>query len=329
MINNQKIAKEYIASLINPRSTKKNIQTGVNIILGYLKEKCDNKSLFDIEIKDVKNFNQYLNDAENYTLTTKKSIFGTVKRFIESFLEDNIRYFSKNIKPIEITMFFRYLNKKPIWEKKIHKQSERNKEDIMSIEEYEQIIRHFQRKDIRKSYMFRILAETGMRRGELISIDIKTRINNHIEYLEDDLDKRLLRTTGKNSEVIGDNPYPISKELANDLKIHLDTRKKMNVETKAFFVSTWKKRFCPDTINKILKTTMRVLGLNEQYTPHIFRKTTNRLRKDLGANNEERAILLNQKSSNVNFDDYILKLYKWNEILEKFDKYNPYKNLIF
>lgn len=326
MINNQKIAKEYIESLINPESTKKNIQTGVNIILNYLKEECNDKSLFNIEIKDVKNFNQYLNDAENYTLTTKKSIFGTVKRFIESFLEDNIRYFSTHIEPIEITMFFRYLNKKPKWtSEENHKQSERNKNDIMSIEEYEQIIRYFQRKDIPKSYMFRILGETGMRRGELVSIDIETKENNHIEYLGDDLDKRILRVKGK----MGKKIYVVSKELSEDLKIHLDTRKKMNVKTKAFFVSTWNKRFDNNTINKSLKTTMKILGLNEQYTPHIFRKTLNKLRIDMGTNKEDRAILLNHTMGDVNFDDYGLRLFKTKEIIEKFDKYNPYKNLIF
>lgn len=328
MINNRKIANEYTDS-IEPISTRKNITTGVNIIVDYLKEKCDKKSLFDIEIKDVKSFNQYLNIAENYTLTTKKSIFGTVKRFIKSFLQDNIRYFSKNREAIEIMMFLQYLNDKPEWSKLNHKQSERNKDDIMSIEEYEQIIRYFQRKDMPKSYMFRILGETGMRRGELISINLETRVNNHIEYLEDDLNKRLLRTTGKTSEAIGDKLYPVSSELANDLKIHLETREKINVETKAFFVSTWNRRFCPDTINKILKTAMKVLGLNEQYTPHIYRKTTNKLRANEGANKEERAILLNHKIGDMNFDNYTLKLYKWNEILEMFDKYNPYKNLIF
>ena len=323
-LKNVIIGKDYIESLINPKSTKRNIQTGINVFLKDYEQY--RKSLFDIEIKDVKNFNQYLNDAKNYTLNTKKNIFGTVKRFLESFLEDNIRYFSTHIEPIEITMFFRYLNKQPKWtSEENHKQSERNKGYTMSIEEYEQIIRYFQRKDIPKSYIFRILGETGMRKGELISIDIETKENNHIEYLDDDLDKRILRVKGK----MGKKIYVISEELSEDLKIHLDTRKKKNLETKAFFVSTWNKRFHSDTINRSLKTTMRVLGLNEQYTPHTFRKTLNKLRRDLGCNNEDRAILLNHKMGNVNFDAYTLRLYKTEEIIEKFDEYNPYKKLIF
>ena len=366
MLNNQKIADKYIKSLENPESSKKTIQTSVNIILNYLEynnikiedvdnfnhiylkdfEQTNNKSLFDIEIEDIKNFKKMLNDANNYTLTTKKSIFGTVKRFIRSFLKDySTKYDNYNAPIVENSVLnqlkrmeyinnrFRKrsdlisnLNEKSTWiTEENHKQSERNKDDIMLIGEYEQIIRYFQRKDIRKSYMFRILGETGMRRGELVSIDIEKKENNHIGYLEDDLDKRILRVKGK----MGKKIYIISKELSKDLKIHLDTRKKMNVETKAFFVSTWNKRFCSDTINKILKTTMRVLGLNEQYTPHIFRKTLNKLRADMGASNEDKAILLNHKMGNMNFDKYELRLYKREEIIEKFDKYNPYKNLIF
>lgn len=318
------------------------------------------KSIFDIEIRDIQTFFDYLNNSEEYTLSYKKLVIGQAKKFIKKTIQ------SKKIKLINIDSEKEYTEKEMIktfmqlqqqqqrllirqelleylndsdnfsWRgSHYHKESGSSHENIMDIKEVKQIIDYFKEKNYPIYLMFRVLIESGTRKSELLSIDIERQNGKHISLIED-LENRKLRVVGKT----GYHFYFISQELVELLKAHLEERLKKEVNTKSFFLSMQGNRYSKPMLNYHLKICLESIGLdNKNYCVHTFRKTLNTLRKrivildkdDNGTlittkiTNDEAKLLLNHKTTDVNLRHYTL--YTDKEKLELFDKFNPYKNI--
>ncbi|MFW9973145.1 MAG: tyrosine-type recombinase/integrase, partial [Candidatus Odinarchaeota archaeon] len=159
--------------------------------------------------------------------------------------------------------------------------------------------------------IFRIFAETGMRKGELINID----------YDNIDLEKRYLKTKGKTAKKV----YYISKDLAKFLEIYLKERSLKNVNSKALFLSPHLKRYAERQFNIYLKKVLADLGIKKDITCHSFRRTLNTLRKVMACPNEDRKILINHKVKDVNVESYV-KL-NYNQFIDLYDKWNPYQDI--
>jgi len=163
-----------------------------------------------------------------------------------------------------------------------------------------------------KHYLiFRLLIETGMRKGELINS----------KYSDLNTKKRYIRTTGKTEDVA----YYYSKELARFLKQYLNEREKISINTDILFLTNRMAKYSNRAFNLLLKNACKKLGIEKNITCHTFRRTINTFRKKMGCSNEDRKILLNHKVNDVNIESYLI--YDREEYLALFDKYNPYENL--
>jgi len=195
--------------------------------------------------------------------------------------------------------------------KPIHKKPKSNKDVVMNKEEVKKILDYNFRHNYQYYILFRLLAETGMRHGELLSIDYDM-INTQNRYVE---------TKGKN----GRNVYYFSKGLAGHLEIYLKERMLRDAKTNVLFLSLQKKRYSPRSINNYLSNCLTILNIKKKISCHTFRRTLNTLRKKMGCPPEDRKILLCHKVNDVNFNCYV-KL-NYNDYLQLYDKWNPYKNI--
>ena len=66
-------------------------------------------------------------------------------------------------------------------------------------------------------------------------------------------------------------------------------------------------------------------GIKKHISVQPFRRVLNTYRKKLGCPNEDRKILLNHKTSDVNVEHYLDLNYK--EFVKLYDQWNPFRNL--
>ncbi len=343
--SNKEIFKEYLKNFNHSEQFKRIVKSNVSEFL-----RVYDKSLFNIQLRDFKKYFNYLNNNPDQVLLTKKGKYGKVKKFIISFLDDH--YKELRLESMELLMFYRFLDKRPEWKKEYyHKQVENDHKSVMmEKEDLIKIIDYFKSR-YNKYLMFRVLAETGCRKGELLSIDLvsKKRINGKYIPIEEDLKNRKLRMKGKTGFV----NYPISEDLSKKLLRYLEERldpyynpKAIANKMKALFVSMRGTRFSRALPNADLKKALIKMHMFNRdidgkamnnITIHCFRRSLNTQRKRLGCTNEEAKLLLNHKVDNkdkilkntgdVNIDHYSLDDPEWNKVLALFDKYNPYKDL--
>jgi len=138
-----------------------------------------------------------------------------------------------------------------------------NSRQLISIEQMKQLIN--QDMPIQDKAVLMVLAKTGIRRGELISIDIA---DINLKDLEIILKPKAKRT---NRRVIFD------EETAKLLQLFLAWRKS-KAKCKSLFISPWGSRMNRDEPNKIIARQGVKIGLhdpkanlNKKLTPHAFR----------------------------------------------------------
>ncbi|MFX1281926.1 MAG: tyrosine-type recombinase/integrase [Promethearchaeota archaeon] len=256
------------------------------------------RHIFTITKRDIIDYFDYLNHLETIALQTKQNkwmVFIGFVNFINLYYDN----FSINIPG-------HCINWSPV-----HKKPNSNKDVILSIEELKRILDfHFQ-----YSYHYyvilRLLAETGMRIGEFLSI-------NHDSI---DLNKRLVETEGKTGRKI----YYFSEDLVKHLKLYLKDRSLKGAKTKALFISNQNRRISGRIINRQLRECTQKIDIQKWITCHTFRKTLNTLRKKMGCPKEDRKILLCHKSRDVNFQCYVI--YNYDDFIQLFDRWNPFKSV--
>ncbi|MHA1336669.1 MAG: tyrosine-type recombinase/integrase [Promethearchaeota archaeon] len=297
--SNKEIIKEYLNTFRNSEQSQATRRSCLNYFFdkkyfGY------QGRIFDIGKQTLIKYRDYLNHLENLSLSTKKLKWTILKSFL-TFVED---YYEE-----EFGVYFKFPKEKK-WNA-IHKEPDSNSDVFLTIKEISKLLNYLKRTNFKYYLIFRLFAESGLRKGGLINLD----------YDNVFLDKRYLITTEKN----GRNVYYFSEELRDYLKIYLEERKLIKVETKALFLSTHLKRFSRRVFNAFLKEITRKLKINKNVTCHVFRRSLNALRFEMGCRDPILSILLCQSVPGVNFNNYVKKSLDYERFLGYFDQWNPYK----
>jgi len=245
----------------------------------------------------LKKYFNWLKNLDGISIATKKNKWTLLISFLNSTMED----------------YNEFLIKIPTKSVDWRGASGNGKimKDILTKEEITKILDYFKRYNFKHYIIFRLLTETGMRKGELIS----AKVHNI------DIQKRYIRTHGKTEESV----YYFSKELGKYINSYLNSRINLNVNSDVLFLSQFRKQFSNRTFNLLLKNACVQVGIKKNITCHTFRRTINTFRKKMGCSNEDRKILLNHKVQDVNIESYIIL--DREEYLKLFDQFNPYQEL--
>ena len=299
--SNKVIIEKY---LNHYRHSKQSVKTRKSALNYFFKKEYFgyNGHTFDIETDVLIDYFDYLKFLERKSLATKKTKWVLLKSFLNFCMEYYRKYDFNVIIPKHS------IN----WKGIIHKESETNKDIVMTTEEIQNILEYLNLNHFKYYLIFRLFTETGMRKGELINID----------YDNIKLEKRYIKTKGKTGYKI----YYIPESLVKYLEIFLEERKLKNAKTKALFLSTHLKRYNERVFNAYLKKVLKDLNIEKNITCHTFRRTLNTLRKVMGCPNEDRKILLNHKVQDVNVESYVKMNYK--QYIELYDKWYPYYEVV-
>lgn len=303
-ITNEEIIKRYLNHYEHSKQSSKTRASCLNYFF-LTKYNGYNGHIFNIKKEDLVSYFDYLNQLETISLDTKKLKWNIIKSFLKFSMEfyDN---FQVTIPKFSIK-----------WQP-IHKQPKTNKDVVMTLEELSTILNYFKENRFTYYLIFRILAETGMRKGGVI--------NYNIEDSEKNLNNRTIIT----KEKTGVKQYFVSKELSEYLSMYLEDRKLEAVNINAFFISRNKDRFSNRAFNGILKGVnsnigvLRKLNINKNITCHTFRRSLNTFRFKMGAPSDDMEFLLGHSIS-LNRDKYVKLSHE--EKLEIYDKWYPYYNV--
>ncbi len=257
-----------------------------------------NGHISEISKNELIDYFDWLNDNKDISLTTKKLKW----TLLCSLLEFCMEYYDD---------FLLKIPSKTINWKDLHKIPVTNKDVKLELKEIQTILNYLKVNHFTYYLIFRIFAETGMRKGELINI----------EYQKVNTEKRIIDTYGKKGQKI----YYISKELAHYLEFYINNRKIKNIQSNALFISRYSQRFSKRHFNLYLHSVLNKVEIDKQITCKTFRSSLNTLRYKMGCPGEDRKILLNHKIQDVNFEHYVKLNYV--DYLQKFDTWNPFKNI--
>ena len=253
--------------------------------------------IFEITTSKLKEYFVWLKNLDTINITTKKNKWNILVSFLNYTMEDHEEFL---IKIPQKTISWRGSNG-----------DGKEIKEIATKEELEQILQHFKLYNFKHYLIFRLLIESGMRKGEVLNA----------KYKELNIEKRYIKTTGKTEGVA----YYYSKELARFLKQYLSEREKISITNEILFLTDRREQYSNRAFNLLLKKACKKLGIEKNITCHTFRRSINTYRKKMGCSNEDRKILLNHKVNDVNIESYLI--YDREEYLKLFDDYNPYENL--
>lgn len=339
MIRGNNPIEEFINS-IESIPFRENIKSSLKLFNHICK-----KDVFDLTIDDIVEFQEDLNDLKvnpisnkPLCLASKRLKLDHVKKFVKFLL----KHYKSRFDQQDRIEFKLDLNDRNFftWKKDQFEPNTAYKREVMTKEELKTILTYLNDERPVKYLMFRILAESGMRKGEVLSIDIERNVEGRIIPIEEDLKNRYLRVRGKK----GLMKYFIGKELSEQLLYYLYNIRPKRVErynsiTKAFFISQKGKRFQHSALNQCLagnkkrgeykygrtKGILKTLNIERHITPQTFRRTLNTHRKDKGCSTTDREVLINHKSKSVNINFYSIT--DDQQFRDLFDTWNPYEEL--
>ena len=304
--SNAEIIKEYLHTFRHSKQSQSTRKSCLNYF--FKKEYFGYKGhIFDIGKRTLMEYKDYLNHLETISLSTKKTKWTILRSFLthcEGYYED------------DYGIFFKFPKEKK-WIN-IHKEPKSNVDVFLTIEEIKQILDYLKRTNFKYYLIFRIFAESGLRKGGMINLD----------YNKVFLEKRYIDTNEKN----GRNVYYISEKLRDYLKIYLEERELIKTETKALFLSSHLKRFSNRAFNEYLhgnkkgekEGIIKKLKINKTVTCQVFRRSLNALRFEMGCREPILSVLLCQYVKGVNFNNYVKKGLDYSKFLNYFDSWNPY-----
>ncbi|GAI59407.1 unnamed protein product, partial [marine sediment metagenome] len=200
MESNQKLINAYINNWKHSKQSQNQRKSSLRYFFDkseYIKKEINGKKIkklkkrfgypghiFEITTPILKEYFVWLKNLDTINITTKKNKWNILISFLNYTMED---YEDFVVKIPRKTVNWRGCNgdRKEI-------------KEIASKEELEQILQHFKMYNFKHYLIFRLLIETGMRKGELINS----------KYSDLNTKKRYIRTTGKTEDVA----YYYSKE---------------------------------------------------------------------------------------------------------------------
>lgn len=296
-MSNQEILEEYIDFYSHSKASQKTRKSCLNY---FFKKFGYSGEIFDINTRELLKYFSWLKNLPDINLTTKKTKWAILSSFLNWLMEIPENDFIVKIPSKTIS-----------WNGISAKTDRSNKNVYATRKEIEQICQYFDN-DFRYYIVFRLLIETGMRKGELINLRIDEII----------IDERHIHLyMGKTME----KHYFISESFKPSLQTYLNERKTMDVGHDFLFVGPHKTKYSERIFNKKLEIARDKLGIKKRITCHTFRRSLNDFRKDMGCALEDREVLLGHKSSNVNVSGYTKSDITRYRAL--YDKWNPYKEL--
>jgi len=296
-MSNQEIIDRYLQRFTHSETSFRSRKYGLRYFFesryfGY------DKHVFEMKKRDAVDYFDFLNQLDTISFRTKSNKWNIYRSFLQFVME----YYEDFL--ISIPRYC--VNWRPV-----HKKAISNKDVVMTREEVKKILDYSYNFNYYHYLIFRLLAETGMRMGEFLSID------------HDDVntEKRYVEVEGKAGRKI----YYFSKGLANHLALYIKERSLKNFECDALFISVQGGRHTRVLINRYIRRTIARVGLEKWISAHTFRKTINTLRKKMGCPKEDRKILLCHKFRDVNYQCYVKLNYE--DYIKLYDKWNPYKHL--
>ncbi len=300
------------------KHSKQSIKMRISSLKYFFDEKYFNYQghIFDINIRILKKYFIYLKNLNTISIETRKNKWHILASFLNFTMED-YENFHVAI-PRKTVSWNGYIPKENV---------KTNKDVIAEKEEIKKILNHFEVNNFKHYLIFKILVETGMRKGELINAKY-TDVN--LKY------RHIYIKEGKTGEKI----YNFSKDTGNKLKLYLSERKNLEIDNKYLFLTKTLRKYDNRSFNLILKgNTTKINGkykkypgalekleINKNITCKTFRSTLNTLRKkEMGCSNEVAKRLLGHKTNDVNIKSYTK--YDFLDLIDLFDKYNPYQTL--
>ncbi len=254
--------------------------------------------VFDVKKSDLIDYFDYLNHLKTISLQTKINKWVNFRSFLQFVME----YYGDNL-VVVIPRFC--VNWMPT-----HKEPNTNKDVVLTNEEVKRLLNYNFNWNYQYYLIIRIFAETGMRAGEFLSINVK----------DVDIEKRLVSVVGKTGRKV----YYFSRGLARHLALFLKERVEVETDCNALFLSPQKHRYARRSVNNYIHRCAKRVGIDKRVSTHSFRRTINTLRKKMGCANEDRRILLCHKVGDVNYQCYV-KL-NYDDYIALYDKWNPYKD---
>lgn len=298
--NNQKLINDYLGFYRHSKQSMAMRKSSLKYFFSKDRFSYDDH-VFDITTKKLKGYFTYLKNLEDLSLNTKKAKWNIMVSFLRYTMEDYEEFL--------ITIPSKTIN----WNGAHNNGEVSNKNVYATKEEIEKIMNFLRKKNLKHYIIFRILIETGIRKGELIKLQIN----------EFDLENCVLNPhRGKT----GEKYYFVSRELCKYLKILLEEREKIMTDSSELFITKNQQKYSNRSFNLILKHALDKLNIEQNITCHTFRRTINDLRKEMGCPNEDRKILLGHKGD-LNVESYTNADIK--RIRRLADKWNPYKTLQF
>lgn len=315
---NKTIVNTYLNHFRHSIQSLRTRKASLNYFFG---EKYFNYSghVFDLRTQILIDYFDWLKNLDSVNITTRKNKW----TILISFLKFTMEYYR------EYNFIVIIPSKTVSWNGAIVKNGivKTNKKVIATKKELKRILEYFKVSNFKHYIIFRVLVETGMRKGELMEAKVS----------EINLKERYINThKGKT----GEKYYFFSEELAKYLELFLKERNATKTKSEYLFLTKYIGKYTTSVFNKLLqgyeKTdtngkkrdyagALKTLGIDKNITCHTFRRTLNDFRKDMGCPNEDRKILLGHKINDVNIESYTSSDFKKLRIL--FDKWNPYQNL--
>lgn len=131
--------------------------------------------------------------------------------------------------------------------------------DDINIESERMEIFH-QKVKFRDYIMVLLLSYTGIRISELVQLDI-----DDISISEEVM---IVVRKGGNQEKI-----TLPSLIIEDIQAYIEERKKIDVDTKALFISLQNRRIHPKTVNLMLDKYRKRANIDIKVSPHVFRRT--------------------------------------------------------
>ena len=289
---------DYITDSIQSRKTRKSALTYF-----FSKDRFNYTGhVFDIDTTILLDYHNYLKKLKKISLQTKK----TKWILLVSFLRFTMEYY-------HTFKFIVVIPSKTVNWGNNHKIANTNKNTIITPGEIEKLLEYFRQGNFKHYVIFRLFAETGMRKGELIKAKLSN-VNFEYRYVKIDAGKTGLKY------------YEFSKEFSEKLRLWVKTREVLKVKYDNIFLTRMFKPYGTRAFNLILERACEKLGFEKNITTHTFRRSLNTHRKKLKkCPNEVCKRLLGHKTIDVNEASYTV--YDFEDLVSLYDQYNPYENL--
>lgn len=291
---------DYITDSIQSKKMRK------SSLAYFLESKYFNYSshIFDVDTTILLDYHNYLKKLENISLQTKKNKWS----ILVSFLGFTMEYYHKY-------KFIVVIPQKTVNWNGNHKIANTNKNVIITPGEIEKLLEFFISMNRKHYVIFRLFAETGMRKGELIKAKLS---NVNFEH------RHIKIEDGKT----GLKYYGFTEAFSQELQMYVDTRSKLDVNYDNLFLTRSFKPYTNRVFNTILNIACKRIGLEKKITTHTFRRSINTHRKKLKkCPNEICKRLLGHKTIDVNEASYTV--YDFEDLVSLYDEYNPYQNYNF